>query len=60
MFGVFLGVIFIGLLSNVLVMLNVSTYWHQIINGMVLIAAITFDIVMQKIRKEKQRKMLLQ
>ena len=60
MFGVFLGVIFIGLLSNVLVMLNVSTYWHQIINGMVLIAAITFDIVMQKVRKEKQRKMLLQ
>ncbi|NMA14427.1 MAG: ABC transporter permease [Clostridia bacterium] len=60
MFGVFLGVIFIGLLSNVLVMLNVSTYWHQIINGLVLIAAITFDIVMQRIRKEKQRKMLLQ
>jgi len=60
MFGVFLGVIFIGLLSNVLVMLNVSTYWHQIINGIVLIAAITFDIVMQRIRKEKQRKLLLQ
>ena len=59
MFGVFLGVLFITLLSNVLVMLNVSTYWHQPINGVVLISAIAFDILMNKLRAERERKRML-
>ena len=60
MFGVFLGVIFISLLSNVLVMLKISTYWHQPINGVVLIGAIAFDIFMNKLRAERERKRVLQ
>jgi ribose/xylose/arabinose/galactoside ABC-type transport system permease subunit len=60
MFGVFLGVMFITLLSNVLVMLNVSTYWHQPINGVVLISAIAFDIGMKKLRVKRERKRALQ
>jgi len=59
MFGVFLGVIFITLLSNVLVMLNVSTYWHQPVNGFVLIGALAFDILMNRWRAEKERKWIL-
>jgi ribose transport system permease protein len=59
MFGVFLGVIFIALLSNVLVMLNVSTYWHQPINGFVLIAALSFDILMNRWRMEQERRQVL-
>jgi len=59
MFGVFLGVIFITLLSNVLVMLNVSTYWHQPVNGFVLIGALSFDILMNRWRMEQQRKRVL-
>jgi len=58
-FGVFLGVIFITLLSNVLVMLNVSTYWHQPVNGFVLIGALSFDILMNKWKAEKERKQIL-
>lgn len=57
--GIFLGVMFMGILSNVLVMLNVSTYWHQIINGIVLISAIAFDNLMQKVREEQKRKQSL-
>jgi ribose/xylose/arabinose/galactoside ABC-type transport system permease subunit len=53
-------VLFITLLSNVLVMLKVSTYWHQPINGVVLISAIAFDIFMNKLRAERERKRVLQ
>jgi len=59
MLGTFLGIIFVALLSNVLVMLNVSTYWHSPINGVVLIGAIAFDIYMKNIRKERERKRVL-
>jgi len=58
-FGVFMGVIFITLLSNVLVMLNVSTYWHQPVNGFVLIGALAFDMVMNRIRAERERRQVL-
>jgi ribose/xylose/arabinose/galactoside ABC-type transport system permease subunit len=58
-FGVFLGVIFITLLSNVLVMLNVSTYWHQPVNGFVLIGALSFDILMNKWKAEQERRQML-
>jgi len=59
MFGVFLGVVFITLLSNVLVMLNVSIYWNQPVNGFVLIVALAFDILMNRWRAEKERKWIL-
>lgn len=58
-FGVFLGVLFITLLSNVLVMLNVSTYWHQPVNGIVLIGALSFDILMNKWKAEQARKEIM-
>ncbi len=60
MLGVFLGIMFVMLLSNVLVMLNVSAYWHQPINGLVLIGAIAFDIIMKKIKDEREKKRMLQ
>ena len=59
MFGVFMGVIFITLLSNVLVMLNVSTYWHQPVNGFVLIGALAFDLAMNRLRSERERRQVL-
>lgn len=59
MFGVFLGVIFITLLSNVLVMLNVSTYWHQPVNGFVLVGALSFDILMNRWKLEQERRQVL-
>ena len=59
--GAFLGVIFVSLLTNVLVMLNISTYWHQPINGIVLIGALSFDIAMSKFKlKQEVRKVLKQ
>ena len=58
-FGVLVGVLFLGLLSNVLVMLNVATFWHEPINGLVLILAITLDILIRKWRDGRRSRALL-
>ena len=50
---VLIGVFFMGVLKNGLIMMNVSDYWQQVISGIVLVAAVAFDRIMQK-EKEKQ------
>jgi ribose transport system permease protein len=55
-FGVLIGVLFLGLLSNVLVMLNISTFWHDPINGVVLVFAVTLDILVTRWRDERRRR----
>lgn len=37
------GVLIIGILSNGLVLLNVSTYWQMVVKGIVLMLAVGFD-----------------
>ena len=39
-----------GVLSNGLIMINVSDYWQQAISGLVLIAAVAFDQLMQRMK----------
>jgi ribose/xylose/arabinose/galactoside ABC-type transport system permease subunit len=46
--GALLGTIFIGLVSNVMVLSRVSGYWQEIILGILLIAAIWFDLMIRK------------
>jgi ribose transport system permease protein len=41
--GVFIGVLIMGVLSNGLIILDVSEYYQQIIRGMVLLGAVAFD-----------------
>jgi ribose transport system permease protein len=48
--GMVLGAVLIGLLQNLLVMLNVNPYWHKIVISMVLLVAITFDYVRRRRR----------
>lgn len=52
---VLIGVFFMGILANGMVMLNVNDYWQQVIRGLVLVAAVAFDMAMQK-AKAKQIK----
>lgn len=47
-FGAFLGVVFIHLVSNVLVFARVSGQWTDIIFGIILILAISLDIFLKK------------
>jgi len=43
MFGAFIGVLIIGVLSNGLVIIGLSEYWKIVIKGLVLLLAICFD-----------------
>ena len=49
------GVLIMGVLSNGLIMINVSDYWQQVIRGAVLVAAVAFDRFMS-LQKAKQIK----
>ncbi len=46
--GAFLGVIFMGLVSNIMIMSRVSGYWQDIVLGGILIIAVWTDIIIQK------------
>lgn len=47
------GVLLMGVLSNGLIMINVSDYWQQAISGLVLIFAVAFDQLMQRIKAKQ-------
>ena len=42
--GAFIGAMVIGVLSNAMIILEVSPYWQQVVLGLVLLVAITFDV----------------
>ncbi|GAB3341408.1 sugar ABC transporter permease [Larkinella ripae] len=46
--GALLGALFMGLVSNVMILARVSGYWQEIILGLILIAAVWSDLVLQK------------
>ncbi len=45
-----LGLIFLSLIQSVLVLLNISVYWQGFIAGSVLLAAVSFDVLIHKRR----------
>ncbi len=52
---VIIGVFIMGVLSNGLIMINVSDYTQQVISGIVLIAAVALNRLMQKQKAKKIR-----
>lgn len=46
--GALLGALFIGLVSNVMILARVSGYWQDIILGLILIAVVWADIVLRR------------
>ncbi|QGP92538.1 Ribose import permease protein RbsC [Neomoorella glycerini] len=48
--GSLLGVLLMALINNALVLLNVSIYWQGIVSGLILIAAVAFDMLSKKKR----------
>jgi ribose transport system permease protein len=48
--GILVGASLIGVLQNEMVMLNINPYWHKIVIGLVLLAAITFDYMRRRRR----------
>lgn len=50
--GTLLGLMIIGVLNNGLTLLNVSSYWQQVANGILLIAAVSFDRLRARLNEE--------
>ena len=46
--GAFLGTIFMALLSNLMIIAKVSVYWQQIIIGIILLIAVSVDVLLKK------------
>ena len=54
--GVIFGILIMGLLSTGLVMMNVSTYWQQLIKGLVLLLAVCIDQILKRGLLEKTKR----
>jgi ribose transport system permease protein len=52
-FGTIIGAAIMGVLKNGLILLSVSAYWQQTVIGVVIIAAVTFDLFRQRARLGK-------
>jgi ribose transport system permease protein len=48
--GILVGSLLIGVLQNEMVMLNINPFWHKIVIGLVLLAAISFDYMRRRRR----------
>ena len=52
--GVALGAVFVGILENGMTLLNINSYYQQIVQGIVLVLAIGFDVY--KSRRQAESK----
>ena len=46
--GVALGAVFVGILENGMTLLNINSYYQQVVQGIVLVVAIGFDVYKSK------------
>jgi ribose transport system permease protein len=54
--GAALGVFFLSLLSNALTQLGVSIFWQQVFTGIVLIVAVTLDMLVRRRSSRRSRR----
>lgn len=50
-FGTVIGILLIGVLANGLTLLNVSSYWQQILIGLIIVFAVFFDQLVKRRRR---------
>lgn len=52
--GAFLGTILVGIIEDILILSNVSSYWQLFASGAILALVVSLDMVVRKIRRRKQ------
>lgn len=52
--GTIVGALIIGVINNILNLLNVSSYWQQIIKGLIIAVAVILDVKTKTARKKKK------
>lgn len=53
LFGTVLGLLVLGVLNNGLILLDIPTFWQRIAQGVMLILAVSFDQVRQKLNDKR-------
>ena len=53
LFGTILGLLVIGVLNNGLILLDIPTFWQRIAQGLMLIIAVSFDQIRQKLNDQR-------
>lgn len=53
--GVVLGVLFIALIKNGLILMKASAYWHQVIMGFIIVLAATLSAYQQNLERKRRR-----
>jgi ribose/xylose/arabinose/galactoside ABC-type transport system permease subunit len=48
MFGAFLGVLFMGVINNLMIIARISVYWQSIVSGCIFLIAVTVDAIINK------------
>ena len=51
MLGAVLGVAFLALISNALTLLDVSIFWQEVTTGVVLVMAVSLDMLLRRGRR---------
>jgi inositol transport system permease protein len=49
--GTIIGAMIVGILNNILNLLNVNSYWQQITKGIIILAAVMVDVVAKRTRR---------
>lgn len=52
--GTFLGAMIIGVINNLLNLMNVSSYWQQIVKGLIILVAVILDVKTKTARVKKK------
>jgi ribose transport system permease protein len=52
--GALMGTLLVGLIDNILILSNVSTYWQLFSSGLILVVVVSLDMIMRKISHEEQ------
>lgn len=47
-FGALLGVIFMGLIDNIIIIAGIPSDWNQFVTGIVLLVAVTMDVMLKR------------
>ena len=47
--GTVLGLLIIGIIDNGLTLLNVESFWQQVVSGSLLITAVGFDVLRRRL-----------
>jgi inositol transport system permease protein len=49
--GTIIGAMIVGILNNVLNLMNINTYWQQIFKGLIILFAVILDMIAKKSRR---------